>query len=684
MHRMPSATQHDSLSWPRQLLSLALLGCAALLGCGQLPAAEIHVAPDGDDTAVGTAAAPLRTLIAARDRARALPAGERIVLLHPGTYVLEAGLKLDERDGGTAQASAQWRSADPDHPATITGALPLAADVWLAETDPAVLARLPTAARGQVLVTTLAPGLVAPLAAMGFGRVMLEAGPSELLAQGVPLGLARWPDSGFASYSAISNVPAGATPATATVTGWITTKESAERQLAWASEPDAWVHGYFRFDWADDMLRITGAQDDRLLLGPASRFGLGPDNGQSCASTHPYAIVNALSELDQPGEYHLDAARNQIRLIPTATGLEGLALNRLTTALVNLESTKYFTLEHVRLIGGRADGVDVSGGRDVTIERCTIQGQGRHGIVVDGRPEPAGQSADAEGDDTHILIKSCLIRDCGAIGVQMNGGNRRTLTPGGNRIDGCEIATCARLWRMYSPAIKLSGVGNVIADTWMHDLPHSAIIFGGNDHRISGNRIERCVTEATDASAIYTGRDPSQTGTVISNNLFRDLGGIDGGHGVAAIYLDDGTCGIHIINNVVVRSPIAWFIHGGQHNIASGNLVADVPRPLKLLPWTSERWALWLKDKAYGGSHDIVKKLSITVNVKTEPFLTRYPWLATLDTTPYDPATNLVQDEFTGAAASLLREDAHGVTVLAPQDHLPAQFRAPSGPVGAP
>jgi len=83
-----------------------------------LPAAEIHVAPAGDDAAAGTSAAPLRTVAAAQRAARRGADKEPVtVLLHAGTHYLPATLVLTPEDsvrhfnGFAADAFSPQRAA---------------------------------------------------------------------------------------------------------------------------------------------------------------------------------------------------------------------------------------------------------------------------------------------------------------------------------------------------------------------------------------------------------------------------------------------------------------------------------------------------------------------------------------------------------------------------------------------
>ncbi|MEU2429651.1 hypothetical protein ABZ611_09005 [Streptomyces sp. NPDC007861] len=73
----------------------------------------IHVSPQGDDDASGTAARPLLTLEAAQRRARAAraEAGPGRVVVHEGTYHLTRTLTFGPEDSGTPQAPVSYEAA---------------------------------------------------------------------------------------------------------------------------------------------------------------------------------------------------------------------------------------------------------------------------------------------------------------------------------------------------------------------------------------------------------------------------------------------------------------------------------------------------------------------------------------------------------------------------------------------
>ena len=77
--------------------------------------------------------------------------------------------------------------------------------------------------------------------------------------------------------------------------------------------------------------------------------------------------------------------------------------------------------------------------------------------------------------------------------------------------------------KTYSPAISLSGVGNIAAHNEIHDGPHTALRFSGNDHIIEFNEFYNVMQESTDMGVIYAGRDHTYWGNKIRHNYFHDI-----------------------------------------------------------------------------------------------------------------------------------------------------------------
>ena len=127
---------------------------------------------------------------------------------------------------------------------------------------------------------------------------------------------------------------------------------------------------------------------------------------------------------------------------------------------------------------------------------------------------------------------------------------------------------------MYHAGISCSGVGNRVAHNLIHDAPHEAIGYSGNDHVIEFNEIHSVCYESNDAGAVYSGRNWSNRGTVVRHNYMHHVNGFRG-KGCVGVYFDDILSGQTIRGNVFYKVTRAAFIGGGRDNTVENNIFVD-------------------------------------------------------------------------------------------------------------
>ena len=149
---------------------------------------------------------------------------------------------------------------------------------------------------------------------------------------------------------------------------------------------------------------------------------------------------------------------------------------------------------------------------------------------------------------------------------------------------------------MYHAAVLMNGVGNRVTHNLIHDAPHMAINFGGNDHLIEMNEIHDVCRESNDAGAIYGGRDWTMRGTKVRYNYFHHISGFEG-RSCVGVYLDDQLSGIEIRGNLFYKVTRAAMIGGGRDCSIVNNVFVDcVPathvdaRGLNWAAFSRTRW----------------------------------------------------------------------------------------------
>jgi len=511
------------------------------------------------------------------------------LILGAGVYRLSASLILTP--------DPSWSTT----PISISGAAGTSAVISGSQTltgfgqisDPAALARLPAVAQGQVLVASLAQNGITNLGtfqAHGFDIPVTPA-PLELFYQGLPMTLARWPDSGFATIATLPNGPGGLT---FTITG--------APISAWQNEPELEAMGYWARDWADTTLAVQSVDPSSgniTLTAAPQAFGL--------LVGQRVFIENALSALDQPGDYYVDTQKALMYFWPPAPLQVGDVEVSVVNSLLVVNNAVNLTISNLTFANGRGDGLQLLGGGNILVTHVTILNMGNRAAISN-----AGSSG----------FSFLTVANTGEGGVVVDGGNRSTLASGNDFVTDSTFNNFARRTRAYRPAINLSGVGDQILRNTIYNGPHAAIIFAGNNHLISDNEIYNVVTETADSGAIYTGRDWTTRGTVIQDNFIHDLGNPLQPQATMGIYLDDEVCGTIIRRNVFSHVNNAVFIGGGRDNQVYDNLFANSSPAI----YIDSRGLSWQNALALDPTGVFQLELA-AVNYAQPPYSTRYPSL---------------------------------------------------------
>jgi len=159
-------------------------------------------------------------------------------------------------------------------------------------------------------------------------------------------------------------------------------------------------------------------------------------------------------------------------------------------------------------------------------------------------------------------------------GIYIIGGDTEMLTPGNSKADNNYIHHWSEIYQTYQPAVTLEGVGNICSHNEMHDSPHEAITYRGNNHIIEYNNIYDVCLLSDDAGAIYSGRSWIWYGNIVRYNCIYNVG--SGDHEPDGIYLDDALSGQQIYGNLLVNIPRnSIHIGGGRDNIVTNNIIVN-------------------------------------------------------------------------------------------------------------
>jgi hypothetical protein len=169
----------------------------------------------------------------------------------------------------------------------------------------------------------------------------------------------------------------------------------------------------------------------------------------------------------------------------------------------------------------------------------------------------------------------------------------------------------------------MAGVGIRASNNLIHDHPHCAILFSGNEHLIELNEIHHVCLETGDVGAIYTGRDYTFRGNVIRYNFIHHTGGV--GMGSMGIYMDDCVSGTEIYGNVLWKLHRAVFLGGGRDFKVENNIFVDCDPAIELDARGLSKTPVW-HDMVYKTMRQRLEEMNWT----RPPYSTRYPDLADL------------------------------------------------------
>ena len=356
----------------RYLAPFAILVAAVAALPAQQQPDTVYVSPRGRDTWSGHLSAPnstrtdgpLASFERARDAVRSSShtrAAASIVHVEDGLWLRNKALVLDTIDGGLLNQPVVWEFSSK---ARISGAVRLAG--WSRVRDPAIVARLDKAARDSVVVARI-PDSVDIERWRSDGRSIRPA-PPELVWNGQVLQVAQWPDTGWDQIASVDS-------AHGVRIGVLT-----DRIARWSTASDPWVLGYWRYDWHDAFLRVTGVDarsGELLLAGKPDHYGIAP--GQR------YRIINLIEELSAPGEYWIDAEHRLVYVWPPSDpGRAETFLSVLTDPVLEVRGASDVTIRGLQAEASRGEGILVEGGARVHVLGGSLRSLGGRAIEIRG------------------------------------------------------------------------------------------------------------------------------------------------------------------------------------------------------------------------------------------------------------------------------------------------------------
>ena len=552
---------------------------------------ERYVSPRGSDRADGTSAKPWKSLEHAITRIQDIPGDVRL-LVAGGEYSLAGTLELKGSTGRSVTIEAA-----PGASPVIRG------DRRIARFRPL---------RDKEVKARLAPGvadkvLEADLKAAGIkdsGNACLRENMTDLYWKGERQRLARYPDEGFLqSGKALGPTAIDAVSRKEGIFGYLD-----DRVSAWASEKDAWIYGYYRWDWSEQYQKVASIDPESRTVNLEE-----PWHNYGFKDGFRYYGLNLLCELDSPGEYYVDREKGMLYWYPAEGYSEG---DEVTVSTFNddymlvIEDCTDVTLRGIALTGGRNNAVRVEGSVGISLEGVSVSCFGGDALQV--------------FSSSNVKVDGCCFETLGHSGIRALGGDRKTLEKAGYSVTNTVIRNFSLFKHTYEPAVHFEGCGITIAHCDFSGSTSSAMRIDGSEALVEYNHFHDLVKESDDQGGLDMWYNYGYRGVVIRYNFWED---IIGGSvcGAAGVRFDDMISGQLVYGNIFRNVGAVHFgavqIHGGKDNIVENNVFYRCLAGVSFSPWSQQGW-----DRQIDGDA-VRKQLHEDIDIDGALYQGRYPEL---------------------------------------------------------
>lgn len=471
-----------------------------------------------------------------------------IILFGEGTYTLSKPILIDAADSGSAEAPLVL-SAEPGAKVVISGAQPTSE-----VSPPAPLKKLiPSAVRSAVkfyeLRDVMLPNPAYPRRASG----STTPEKSLTLLQGNRLlGRSRYPSRGYNQL--VGLMPKSSPQVSPQI------DLPANVAAAFKVEPQLWAGGYWTSNWAYEEVPVVSVDGVRLAAAQLStRY---PE-----FSGARFAIFNAFDQISKPGVFASAGSKVAVLPYPGSATVSAAILE----TVLRVDGARHVHFKGLAVQGSQGAVVSLKHAHDVTFSDGYLGMTGGNAVVLNGCSD--------------VRIENSVITQTGGGGIwmaddQAGEGDPTTDTV----ISGVAFSQIGLQGPAYRPAVRLTGARNLVRDSKFGNLPHSAIIFSGDDHAIVENEIFRTNLETGDSGAVYAFNHLTSHGNRIVGNYFHDIVtpgdiyGEDHWKMIRAIYLDRWIGWVDIKDNLFDNVDVPVFVNSGNAVNVQGNIFFHIQR----------------------------------------------------------------------------------------------------------
>ena len=562
------------------------------------------------DNYAGTEERPVKTVEKAAQLAKEYkaknPFGNIEIIIRGGTYTVSTPIVLNSDNSGSETCRITYRAADGEK-VVFSGASKLSNSKFTSVTDSAVLNKIPDAARENVRVFDLnANGINAGKIKFQLNPSTLDLVPPELYFNGKKQSIAQWPDSGYKNFDSISEDKLSFTV-------------PEDKLHKWQNETDAYIRGYIEEMYYRQSARLTFDESKTMIKLPTIK-GL-RDGGK-------YEIVNALSELDMPGEWYADSENGKLYFYPpnSIKSSDTIELSTYNNSFIKIDGAKYITIKDICF-----EKSNVPAAYQADASNPAISARNADKVIIDGVTvrNCAGGGILLSGSNSEI--KNCTVYNMGGKGIMLSGGDVQKLISGGNRASHNYTYNLCEYQSPHAAGNSLSGVGNVMKNNVFHRSDGSLFGYSGTECKILNNEFYNGTIEIKDSGLVYSAGSFISYGNEIMYNYFHDMNVPNDNFPNDtplnnSLYWDNLLSGQTAKYNIIKagKGIQRSFLDSGCDNTFESNTVIDGDAVL-FADWTSYYWGI-------GGEkytlHPIAERpyqTILTVDHANSPWIDKYP-----------------------------------------------------------
>lgn len=612
---------------------------------------KLYVSQEVTENGDGSINSPFNSMEAAREAIRQIkkngnyPKEGITVNVRGGSYFLTDGFNLTIEDSGTEEAPVTW-CAYPGEEVKLIGGAEIKLGDCQPVTDSFILSKMDSSVAGKVYEINLKDNGIdgygdlyvtghASYYTRTYGITEGELPTPAIYYNGEYMPLAQYPNSG--EYMTIEKRVKNGED----MEKWHSQRDDPNRTKApepdvfsvsddrikrWENADQAWLFGYWKWDWSDQTMPIDkiDVENKTITPGVQSYYQITP--GQR------FYIFNLIEELDAPGEWFYDNSSGMLYLYPLDNNpSSSMILSFSEKPVINLNKTENVIIRDLEITGTRNCGINASSCNNVSLSYLSINKLSGEGIVASG---------------TNLRIEGCNIYEIGKKGIDIKGGDRNTLTPCNSVVFNNCIHDFGQILTTYEGAIRYTGcVGLTIKNNLMYNGSHLAVTPGGNDNIFEYNEIHSVLKTASDMGAIYTNLGMTQRGNVYRYNSIHDCySQTSQDWQVQAIYFDNSSSGGTVYGNLIYNiGGDGIFINGGRDNVIYHNIFANVEDAV-YLPASGRNVSWGWYQSWLDGTRNYGIKGNNTVPFNSEIYA-KYPHMnGILDDDPPSPKYNIFRE----------------------------------------